>query len=54
MHGEFAFVAGFGNVAGSAEKPVGMLAVKVTDLALNEEGFSRRAWSSAGFSASDS
>src|SRR5439155_16287151 len=54
LHGEFAFVAGFGNVAGGAEKLEGMLAVEVADLALDEVRFSREPGSSARFPPSDS
>ena len=53
MHGEFAFVAGFGNLAGGAEKLEGMLAVEVADLALNEVRFSRETGSGARFPASE-
>jgi len=53
LAGGFAFVAGFGDLAGGTEKFHSMLAIEVADLALNEEGFSRRAWSSAGFATSD-
>ena len=50
---EFAFVPGFGDEAGGAEKLVGMLAVEVADVVLDEVRFSGAPGSRARFPASD-